>query len=255
MRNQFSESSTLFAIDLASGGLLWRYDSQQSIRHNAIALGGGRVFLIDRPLAEGDLLIHAPELRRGEAAPAPPHAPGKMLALDAKTGQQVWASENAFGTLLIFSEPHELLIACYQATRFKLPSEVGGRMAVYRATNGELVWDHKVDYATRPLLNGRLIIAYPAAVDLLTGETKPLDFLKSYGCGQLSGSKNLLLFRSATLGYYDLQADSGTANYGGIRPGCWINALPVGGLVLFPDASAGCRCSYQNRAWMALEGR
>lgn len=41
---------------------------------------------------------------------------------------------------------------------------------------------------------------------------------------------------------------------GGIRPGCWINALPVGGLVLVPDAWAGCQCSYQNRSWMALSG-
>lgn len=254
MRDQFSESGVLFALDLASGNLLWRYDAEQSLRHNAIALGGGRVFLVDRALAEGDLLANTPEQRRGEAAPVAPHAPGKMLALDAKTGHTLWTSENAFGTMLIYSQPHELLVACYQATRFKLPSEVGDRMAVYRAADGGLIWDQKVKYATRPLLNDRLIVAYPSAVDLLTGEAHVLDFLKSYGCGQLAGSKNLLLFRSATLGYYDLQKDSETANYGGIRPGCWINALPVGGLVLFPDASAGCRCSYQNRAWMALEG-
>jgi hypothetical protein len=43
-------------------------------------------------------------------------------------------------------------------------------------------------------------------------------------------------------------------NFGGVRPGCWINSLPVGGLVLVPDASAGCQCSYQNRSWVALEG-
>ena len=68
------------------------------------------------------------------------------------------------------------------------------------------------------------------------------------------GSKNLLLYRSATLGYFDLSTDVGNQNFGGMRPGCWINALPVGGLVLIPDASAGCSCSYQNRSWIALEG-
>ena len=68
------------------------------------------------------------------------------------------------------------------------------------------------------------------------------------------GSKNLLMFRSGTLGYHDFTRKAGTENYGGIRPGCWINALPVGGLVLVPDASAGCSCSYQNRSWVALEG-
>ena len=56
------------------------------------------------------------------------------------------------------------------------------------------------------------------------------------------------------LGYHDFTRQAGTENYGGVRPGCWVNALPVGGLVLLPDASSGCKCSYQNRTWIALEG-
>jgi hypothetical protein len=88
----------------------------------------------------------------------------------------------------------------------------------------------------------------------LTGKEQGFALKRSYGCGQLAGSKHMLLFRSATLGYLDLSRGSGVENYGGIRPGCWINALPVGGLVLVPDASAGCACSYQNRSWMALSG-
>jgi outer membrane protein assembly factor BamB len=255
MQQQFSESSALFALDAESGALLWRYDARQSIRHNAIAIGGGRVFLIDRALAEGDLLSRvaaAPDAKPGAAASS--HAPGELLALDGKTGQRLWSKPDAFGTMLVFSEPHDLLVMCYQATRFKLPSEAGGRMAVHRGTTGESVWDRPIKYETRPLLNDRSIVAYPSVVELLTGETKPLDFVKSYGCGQLAGSKHLLLFRSATLGYYDFTRQAGTENFGGVRPGCWVNALPVGGLVLVPDATAGCRCSYQNRAWVALEG-
>jgi hypothetical protein len=70
-------------------------------------------------------------------------------------------------------------------------------------------------------------------------------------CHLVHPLRNLLVFRSGTLGYYDLTRKAGTENYGGLRPGCWINALPVGGLVLVPDASSGCKCSYQNRAWVA----
>ena len=61
-----------------------------------------------------------------------------------------------------------------------------------------------------------------------------------------------MVFRSATLGYFDLDLNRGTEEFGGIRPGCWINVLPVGGLVLAPDGAAGCVCSYPNQAWMAL---
>ena len=45
-----------------------------------------------------------------------------------------------------------------------------------------------------------------------------------------------MLFRSATLGYVDPTDATKVENFGGIRPGCWINALPVGGLVLFSAA-------------------
>ena len=64
-----------------------------------------------------------------------------------------------------------------------------------------------------------------------------------------------MLFRSATLGYLDLARDVGTENFGGIRPGCWFSAVPAGGLVLVPDGSSKCACSYQTRAWLALQRR
>ena len=52
--------------------------------------------------------------------------------------------------------------------------------------------------------------------------------------------------------YFDLDEQTGNEDFGGIRPGCWINAIPAGGMVLVPDGSAGCRCSYQNKTWLAL---
>ena len=43
LSGQLTESRSLFALDIASGDLRWRYDARHSIRHNAIALGGGFV--------------------------------------------------------------------------------------------------------------------------------------------------------------------------------------------------------------------
>jgi len=141
----------------------------------------------------------------------------------------------------------------YQDTRFKLDSEVGGRLAAFRATSGRRLWDIKIRYRSRPVVNGRTIYIEPWAVDLLSGrKLEGFNLRRSYGCGPLAGSCNLLLFRSATLGYVDLRRGSRLENYGGIRPGCWINAIPAGGLVLMPDASARCVCSYLNSASIAL---
>ncbi|MDA1016788.1 MAG: PQQ-binding-like beta-propeller repeat protein [Planctomycetota bacterium] len=256
MKQQYSESSNLFAYDIATGKLLWRYDAKDSIRHNAIAIAESHVYLIDRALAKDDLLSRAPARRGGKPATPPSgHPTGRLVKLDARTGKSEWVKDkDVYGTTLAVSEEHDIVLMCYQPTRFKLPSEVGGKMAAFHASDGYRLWDKAVSYNTRPLINGNKVIASPSTVELMSGESSSLKLAKSYGCGQLAGSKNLLMFRSGTLGYLDFTREAGTENFGGIRPGCWLNALPVGGLVLVPDASAGCRCSYQNRAWVALEG-
>ena len=79
---------------------------------------------------------------------------------------------------------------------------------------------------------------------MVTGEDRPFKFSRSYGCGQISSSKNLMLFRSASLGYFDLTRKAGVEDYGGIRLGCWINAIPAGGVLLMPESSSGCTCKY-----------
>jgi outer membrane protein assembly factor BamB len=255
MSQMWGESKTFIALDAVSGELLWRYDAEHSIRNNAIAIGSGKVFLIDRPIADEDKWDPSDPARKLLPVKEVNQPPGVLLALDATTGKVEWKSEHdAFGTMLAYSQDHDTLLMGYQSTRFKLPSEVGGKLAVFRGASGERLWEKQARYVTRPLINDRRIYAQGGSWDLLTGEEQPFVFERSYGCGQLAGSRHMLLFRSATLGYLDLTRGSGVENFGGIRPGCWINALPVGGLVLVPDASAGCQCSYQNRSWMALTG-
>ena len=67
-----------------------------------------------------------------------------------------------------------------------------------------------------------------------------------------TATPNMLFFRSGFTAFYDLQSDSGTRHFAGHRLGCWINAIPVGGLVLVPDGTV-CTCSYLNRAAFALQ--
>lgn len=246
MSQLFSESVLFFALDAATGAVKWFYTPEHSIRNNAIAIGGGRVYLIDRPIATRDR-------KRGDDTP---HPPGELVALDAGTGETVWRiTADVFGTMLALSERHETLVMAYQTTSFRLPSEVGGRIAAYDAGTGERLWDMKAGYASRPLINDRTVYAQGGAWDLRTGETRPFPFSRSYGCGILTSSRDMLAFRSATVGYWDLTLNRMTENYGGIRPGCWINALPVGGLLLVPEASNRCTCSYLNKATFALQRR
>lgn len=247
MNQQLTESSTLFALDPQSGELRWRYDAKDSIRHNAIAIGDEQVFLIDRKLANFDRKKETKGVEKE-------HAVGVLVALDAKTGEEKWRNENQIdGTTLSLAPEYKRLLMSYQPTRFALESEVGGRLTVFSTDRGEMTWTKGVNYSSRPLINDYTIYAQGGAWDLLSGEERPFNFSRSYGCGVLAGSRHMMVYRSATLGYFDLLKNEKTENYGGMRPGCWINALPAGGLVLVPDASAGCACSYLNQSWIALE--
>ncbi len=249
MTSMFSESLLLFAMDSRTGNVKWTFRPEHSIRHNTVAVGAKRIYLIDRPLATGD----SPKAGLFKPAPQPG---GRLVCLDTATGKLLWETrEDILGTVLILSEKHDVLLMSYQPTRFKLDSELDDRMAAFRASDGRPLWSITDQYKSRPIINDRAIYAEPGKWDLLTGERQPFEFKRSYGCGILAAAQRLLVFRSATIGYVDLKKNTGTENYGGIRPGCWVNAIPAGGLVLLGEAASGCTCSYLNQAAIALQPR
>jgi hypothetical protein len=115
------------------------------------------------------------------------------------------------------------------------------------------------------LVVGDKLIAEPQAFDLhsgkpctrinpITGAEEPWQFARpGHYCGCSVASPDCLFFRSYCLGCYDLVRDFGTIHLGGQRPGCWINFIPAGGLLLMPEASAGCTCPFPNRCNVAFE--
>ena len=255
-----TESLRFFALAPATGQVRWQYVPKDSIRNNAIAIAGRAVYLIDRPLTMTDRIItppsngkHRPTLKPDE------QVGGTLLALDAATGRELWRqSEGVVGTQLAVSEPHHTLLMFHQAVPhpfFKLPSEVGGRMVAFDTRTGKRLWERQASPKTRPMIVGEKIYALGGCWDLQTGDEIPFVFKRTHGCGQVAAGASVLLFRSATLAYVDLTRTAGTENFGGIRPGCWINAIPAAGLALVPDGSAKCACSYQMHAWLALQPR
>ena len=131
--------------------------------------------------------------------------------------------------------------------------------------DGETLWSRPVGFRVRPLIIGDTLYAEPWKMDLhtgkpqmrahpITGQPSRWQFARpGHHCGCPSASPHCLFFRSFTLGYYDLLGDVGTIHFGGQRPGCWINAIPAAGLLLVPEASAGCTCTFPNTCTVVFQ--
>ena len=263
-----TSSKQLVAMDRHSGKVMWTFDATFCFRHNAIAIGAGKVFCIDRlpdPVVER-------MTRRGQT----PEGTPRLTCLDVHTGKVLWdTTRDVFGTWLGYSEEYNILLQAGRPSRDMLPDEPGDRMIAYRGKDGKVLWDKPHKYSGPCLLHGDTIITqctdlltnYPAgqinACSLLTGEQvmrknpttgveAPWQFVRNYGCNTVIASQHLITFRSAAAGYFDLTGDSGTGNLGGFKSGCTSNLIVANGVLNAPDYTRTCTCSYQNQTSLAF---
>ncbi|HUW61092.1 MAG TPA: PQQ-binding-like beta-propeller repeat protein [Candidatus Bathyarchaeia archaeon] len=249
-------SKRIVALNRHTGEVLWTTTADAAFRHNAIALGAGRVFCIDNVTSEYRERLE----RRGITLPDQ----GKLLALDIKTGQEIWrADKGVFGTWLGYSVEHDILLQAGRASRDMLRDEANDRMIAYQADDGKVLWDREVNYNGPCLLHGDTIIAQEKFFNLLTGESlerqNPLtgeraemNWTRQHGCNTAVACANLVTFRSAAAGFFDLRADGGTGNLGGFKSGCTSNLIPANGVLNAPDYTRTCTCSYQNQTSLAF---
>ena len=239
-----AEASHVFALDAATGAPKWVYTAEESVNSNAIVVTDGLVVLLDRT---PDARLTQMK-RRGEKM----QVRYTLKALDARTGAEVWTTRQRISDLrALFSSAGVLLATGPTA------------MNAYRVADGHMMWASATKTNKFPAIVDGVIYNEPRAYDLQTGEqarrVHPLtgqevgwDYLRSYGCGSIAGAPGLLLFRSGTVGFCDLIEDSGIHNYGGVRAGCYVNAIAANGLVMVPCADAGCTCSYNFQTSVAL---
>jgi outer membrane protein assembly factor BamB len=278
-------SDAVFALDAATGNGLWTH-AGEAIPNSAIALSDGKLFIVDAKITrqeKNDALARArreaaglsgEDRSKAEKALEKPDVQA-VVALDAATGRVLWraampmpqgeresiAMITAGDTLLVFgvySDGH------YWAD-FLTGKFADRRVTALSAADGKLRWSRPLGYRVRPLVIGNTLHAEPWMFDLatglpktrihpITGQSDTWQFCRpGHHCGCPIGSRHCLIFRSWCLGYYDLDSDAGTMHFGGQRPGCWINAIPAGGLLLMPEASAGCMCNFPNMCSIALK--
>jgi len=276
-------SDMVFAMQPETGDLLWQHEGEK-IANITLSIGDGKLFFAECSVSEEQkkkALEHRKELiEKGIYEPTKWEAEFQDLdvrtifCVDASTGEKewektldlTWCGGDALGTayhedgiLLVFSD-----MGNHDAWRHQNGSLRWKRMTAISAENGDVLWSKPNNYRTRPFIVGDKVFIEPRVCDIHTGEIMtrthpitgkqvPWEYLRpGHTCAITSASANMLFYRSYCAAFYDFEEDRGLTLFGGARPGCWINMIPASGVLLFPEGSAGCTCSFPIRSSMAL---
>ncbi|MFI4862081.1 MAG: PQQ-binding-like beta-propeller repeat protein [Phycisphaerales bacterium JB063] len=199
-----------------------------------------------------------------------------VVALDAESGETLWEVPvnlpNARNILyLVASEDGKLVLS----TSVDAPNDTARYfLRVLDAHRGTELWKaehlhvkgglYHGEQVHHPVILGNRLVAEPVIYNLDNGAVMNPDGGVSpwqinrpgHSCGTMSGAGDFLFFRASNPTMLDLtDQTTGTDRFTRLAPtraGCWINVLPAQGLVLIPEASASCVCSYALQTSMAF---
>jgi len=251
-------SKYLFCLDRHSGKRRWIY-RKGAILNDAIAIVEDRVFLVESRNEQ------AMNNKNGRVILRQFCDSGAFLtALRLKNGKKEWEQpvslpfehimylNGAQGVLVLTGsfnkkkEVHYGLFAFDMATgearwntEFRAVNSSGKEFADTGGSHGEQ-WQH-------PVIVGSTVYARPFAFDLLTGVKREFMLYRGGGgCGGLTGSAYYLYGRGSNPRMYptDKAVTEGIRLTEVSRPGCWLNIIPAGGIIMIPESSSGCTCAY-----------
>lgn len=272
-------STSLFAARGDDGQQVWRYDAGGAIPNPTLAIADGRVYFVESAdastLGSSDGRIPVPKLFE---------LGGRLTALDLKTGRMLWQRDvdlSAIQHIIYMSSARDTLVIT--GTRYAKvpPAETTGRkkpeqltrvrydLLAFNASDGlprwtatgipsydEVLNGSHGEQVQHPAIVGEVIYGPGFAFNLLTGKKHAgWAWQKSHKCATLSTSRYCAFSRFSVGKFpfiFDLQSGKGEPMTTVTRPGCWINTIPAGGLVLIPEASAGCTCEYPFQTSLAL---
>jgi outer membrane protein assembly factor BamB len=287
-------TNALFAIDLKTGEHKWPLYRGKNVMHVTIAIGDDRIFFVDSSISpqQREEVLRQPKEELKELGPEEAKRKEEELkkwdvrlavALDANTGEKLWekpvnVTDCSYvgiggGELTLMYHKEHVVICGANANGHYWRQFLSGqfdrrKLIVLDAETGKQLWQKDdANYRHRPIIVEDQIIAEPWSFDLATGKEKlrenPLTGQETkwqfsrpgHHCGMITATPNTLFFRSGFTGYYDLYSDSGVTHFAGQRMGCWVNAIPGNGLLMVPEASAGCVCQFSIASTIVMEPR
>ncbi len=257
-------SDFLFAMDRKDGRLQWRHHSPNpgAIINPTITIGGGRGYFIETTSevpANGRVHLHQ-ALKQ----------PAYLVAVSSGTGKEIYRRKLDLGSIQhhlfgAFCKGVFVLTGSRNDGSDGQRSRVWYELMAFDAGTGKPIWSKSQNNQTkiggehgeqdhRPAIVDDTIYAEPYAYELKTGKRLDWGWNRGHrgGCGTISASACALFFRDGHSSMFDLAARTHSKVTQVTRPGCWINMIPAGGLLLIPEASSGCTCNFAIQTSMAF---
>ena len=254
-------SDYLFCLDRHSGSSLWTYKraSGSVIINSAIVVGGNYIYFIESrnstAINDSDGRVLSSVLMSGSNE--------YLVKLNKATGVQQWAVPVDLPfehtTYLSYCQAEDLLVAVGSH------NDPGAKYEhrAYYASNGSLKWSSNYNQGSiggghgeqdqHPVIVGSMMYSRYYKIDLGSPGGTVTSFPLSRGnCGTQSACATHLFGRNGNPYMYELPNGNSIRVTADTRPGCWVNMIPAGGLLLIPESSAGCTCDYPIQASMSF---
>ena len=262
-------STSLFAFPIKGERPAWTYRAEHGLIINpTITIGGDHVYLIESKNAK---TLETP-LSRGKLVDLLGSG-SELVALNIATGKVAWRQDGArfadlrHNVFVLYSDNRLVVVGSRNSGTDNKPDRLWYDVHVLDATDGKHQWSHSQnqlqavngdhgEQERHPVVVGGKLYCEPLAYDLRSGEPIewkwPWTAKRRSGCGTLSASSSCFYFRQNTASSFNLATGLIKPVTTETRPGCWINLIPAGGLVLAPEASSGCTCNYAVQTSLAL---
>ncbi len=243
-------SDYLFSVDRSTGEKKWTWQNGV-VFNNTIAVAEGHVYFIEsrneKARQDVDGRLRVDYFCEGESY---------LIKLNQFTGEKIWEKPFHFpySQIMYLSYAKNLVIVIGS---YNVDANVHYGLYAFHARDGEKKWHNSYkgdgiggehgEQWQHPVIISDVIYQRPYNFDLDTGQKGNYTLKRGGGgCGGLSGSTHYLYGRGSNPRMYELieGETSGTPLTRVNRPGCWINIIPAGGLVLIPESSSGCTCAY-----------
>ncbi len=247
-------SSRIFGLDRQDGTERWIYE-EGVIINSTITIADNMIFFLES---------HGSEALNAKTNVIEPDqlTEVQLVCLDLDSGQVKWQRAHDFSKcefMVYMSYGNDTLVVTgtdrdkvFHTYAFNTKQVEGTAQTELEPINvaGSLLWSesHKEDkghhsgHLQHPLIIGDTFFSDQRAFSLRDGKLIRTDLPERRGCGTMSAAQNSVFFRHYFHGQWDLDTDKRT-QFEGLRSGCWLGMIPAGGLLLAPEASAGCSCA------------